>query len=157
MGSQLRRSPRNLPALRVGENRGDHRSGSSDHPADALKFSDSEYLFTVVVTATLSWQSCPDPAPGDMHVADSIETVIVSRARDLGGFEVRRALPSRMRQIVGPFIFIGPECCFLFQALETLWLFNGRRRRGSPIGHSRALRSQPPRSAAAHKCSQEMP
>ncbi len=35
----------------------------------------------------------------------SIETVIVPRARDLGGFEVRRALPSTQRQMVGPFIF----------------------------------------------------
>lgn len=34
-----------------------------------------------------------------------IETVIVPRARDLGGFEVRRALPSSERQMVGPFIF----------------------------------------------------
>jgi redox-sensitive bicupin YhaK (pirin superfamily) len=34
-----------------------------------------------------------------------IETVIVPRARDLGGFEVRRALPSTQRQMVGPFIF----------------------------------------------------
>ena len=59
----------------------------------------------------MSWQSCPDPAHGDRHVADAIETVIVPRARDLGGFEVRRALPSRMRQTVGPFIFfdqMGP-------------------------------------------------
>ena len=41
----------------------------------------------------------------------AIETVIVPRARDLGGFEVRRALPSRTRQMVGPFIFfdqMGP-------------------------------------------------
>jgi redox-sensitive bicupin YhaK (pirin superfamily) len=53
----------------------------------------------------MSWQFCPDPASRDMHVADSIETVIVPRARDLGGFEVRRVLPSRTRQMVGPFIF----------------------------------------------------
>src|SRR5215469_6123484 len=51
----------------------------------------------------MSWQSCPDPAHGDRHVADAIETVIVPRARDLRGFEVRRALPSRMRTMVGPF------------------------------------------------------
>lgn len=41
----------------------------------------------------------------------SIETVIVPRTRDLGGFEVRRALPSRERQMIGPFIFfdqMGP-------------------------------------------------
>jgi redox-sensitive bicupin YhaK (pirin superfamily) len=34
-----------------------------------------------------------------------IETVIVPRARDLGSFDVRRALPSTERQMVGPFIF----------------------------------------------------
>jgi redox-sensitive bicupin YhaK (pirin superfamily) len=42
---------------------------------------------------------------------DAIDTVIVPRARDLGGFEVRRALPSAQRQMVGPFIFfdqMGP-------------------------------------------------
>jgi hypothetical protein len=40
-----------------------------------------------------------------------IETVIVPRARDLGGFSVRRALPSAQRQMIGPFIFwdqMGP-------------------------------------------------
>lgn len=40
-----------------------------------------------------------------------VDTVIVPRARDIGGFEVRRALPSRHRQMVGPFIFwdqMGP-------------------------------------------------
>lgn len=36
---------------------------------------------------------------------DSIETVLVPRARDLGGFEVLRALPAPQRQMVGPFIF----------------------------------------------------
>ena len=50
-------------------------------------------------------------APGDRHRSEFIETVIVPRTRDLGGFEVRRVLPSRMRQMVGPFIFfdqMGP-------------------------------------------------
>jgi redox-sensitive bicupin YhaK (pirin superfamily) len=43
----------------------------------------------------------------------SVETVIVTRMRDLvGGFKVRRALPSARRRMVGPFIFLdqmGPE------------------------------------------------
>lgn len=42
-----------------------------------------------------------------------LETVIETRMRDLvGGFKVRRALPSSRRRMVGPFIFIdqmGPE------------------------------------------------
>ncbi len=41
----------------------------------------------------------------------ALEAVIIPRAHDLGGFEVRRALPSQQRQMVGPFIFfdqMGP-------------------------------------------------
>ncbi len=48
--------------------------------------------------------TCPAPPPG-------VELVIVPRAHDIGGFEVRRALPARERQMVGPFIFfdqMGP-------------------------------------------------
>jgi len=32
-------------------------------------------------------------APGDRHRSEFIETVIVPRTRDLGGFEVRHVLP----------------------------------------------------------------
>ncbi len=42
---------------------------------------------------------------------DGVEAVILPRAHDIGGFEVRRALPARERQMVGPFIFfdqMGP-------------------------------------------------
>jgi redox-sensitive bicupin YhaK (pirin superfamily) len=35
-----------------------------------------------------------------------IETIIVPRARDVGGFEVRRALPAAERRMVGPFVFL---------------------------------------------------
>ena len=45
--------------------------------------------------------------------ASAVEIVIETRARDLvEGFKVRRALPSRQRRMVGPFIFLdqmGPE------------------------------------------------
>ncbi|OIQ24548.1 MAG: hypothetical protein BM562_18095 [Alphaproteobacteria bacterium MedPE-SWcel] len=59
----------------------------------------------------MSWNPLLDPqnpAAGDV---DSIETIIIPRARDIGGFEVRRALPAPRRQMVGPFIFfdqMGP-------------------------------------------------
>lgn len=59
----------------------------------------------------MSLPHIPDPMPGDAAAADAIETVIVPRARDLGDFEVRRALPSAQRQMIGPFIFfdqMGP-------------------------------------------------
>ncbi|EHK76482.1 pirin domain-containing protein [Sinorhizobium meliloti CCNWSX0020] len=35
-----------------------------------------------------------------------VERVVLPNTRDLGGFEVRRALPSAMRRMVGPFIFL---------------------------------------------------
>jgi redox-sensitive bicupin YhaK (pirin superfamily) len=59
----------------------------------------------------MSWLPTNDPKPGDAHACDAIEQVIVPRARDLGGFEVRRALPSAQKQMIGPFIFfdqMGP-------------------------------------------------
>ncbi|WP_072391060.1 pirin family protein [Hyphomicrobium sp. CS1GBMeth3] len=59
----------------------------------------------------MSWQPCDDPKPGDPASCDAIEHIIVPRARDLGGFEVRRALPASETQMVGPFIFfdqMGP-------------------------------------------------
>ncbi len=59
----------------------------------------------------MSWQPSNDPVPGDRQSCDLIEQVIVPRARDLGGFSVRRALPAAGKQMVGPFIFfdqMGP-------------------------------------------------
>lgn len=59
----------------------------------------------------MSWNPALDPSIPIGDAVDAIETVIVPRARDLGGFEVRRALPSAARQMVGPFIFfdqMGP-------------------------------------------------
>jgi redox-sensitive bicupin YhaK (pirin superfamily) len=59
----------------------------------------------------MSWNPALDPDCPTGDAVDAIETVIVSRARDLGGFEVRRALPAPRRQMVGPFIFfdqMGP-------------------------------------------------
>ncbi|MFK7762923.1 MAG: pirin family protein [Roseobacter sp.] len=53
----------------------------------------------------MSWNPALDPDCPIGDAIDAIETVIVPRARDLGGFEVRRALPAPRRQMVGPFIF----------------------------------------------------
>ena len=53
----------------------------------------------------MSWNPAVDPGCPDDVGADSIETLIIPRARDLGDFEVRRALPAPKRQMVGPFIF----------------------------------------------------
>lgn len=59
----------------------------------------------------MSWNPLLDPQTPIGDQVDQIDTVIVPRARDLGEFEVRRALPHARRQMVGPFIFfdqMGP-------------------------------------------------
>lgn len=59
----------------------------------------------------MSWNPALEPGCPDETGPDAIETLIIPRARDLGGFEVRRALPAPKRQMVGPFIFfdqMGP-------------------------------------------------
>ena len=41
----------------------------------------------------------------------TIESIIKAKAKDIGGFAVRRALPAIERRMIGPFIFldqIGP-------------------------------------------------
>jgi len=53
----------------------------------------------------MSWNPAIEPNCPDCGSLESLETIIIPRARDLGGFEVRRALPSPKRQMVGPFIF----------------------------------------------------
>ena len=59
----------------------------------------------------MSWNPALDPHCPTGDEIDAIETLIVPRAHDLGGFEVRRALPAAKRRMVGPFIFfdqMGP-------------------------------------------------
>ncbi|RQP04340.1 pirin family protein [Paracoccus sp. MA] len=53
----------------------------------------------------MSWNPALTPGCPDAAGMDQIETLIIPRARDIGGFEVRRALPAPKRQMVGPFIF----------------------------------------------------
>lgn len=59
----------------------------------------------------LSRPDMPDPAREGVAQQALLEHVIVPRATDLGDMMVRRALPSKQRQMVGPFIFfdeMGP-------------------------------------------------
>ncbi len=56
----------------------------------------------------------PKPLGDNGHTSSlppAIEAVILPRAHDIGGFEVRRALPAQEKQMIGPFIFfdqVGP-------------------------------------------------
>jgi redox-sensitive bicupin YhaK (pirin superfamily) len=70
----------------------------------------------------MSWSPCPDPIPGDRKNIDEIEMLIIPRAVDLGEMEVRRALPSVKRQMVGPFIFfdqMGPAQFLTNQGIDV--------------------------------------
>jgi hypothetical protein len=81
-----------------------------------------------------------DPVLGDKRSCDALELVIVPRARDLGEFTVRRALPHGRRQMVGPFIFfdqMGPVQFIAGQGMDVrphphiglatvTYLFDGR-------------------------------
>jgi redox-sensitive bicupin YhaK (pirin superfamily) len=89
-----------------------------------------------------------DPLPGDAFTCEAIETLIVPRAHDIGGFEVRRALPSSRRRLVGPFIFfdrMGPAVLRAGQAVDVrphphiglatvTYLFDGRIRHRDSLG-----------------------
>ena len=70
----------------------------------------------------MSWNPALDPDIPTGSDVDSIETLIVPRARDIGSFEVRRALPAPQRQMVGPFIFfdqMGPAEFLTDQAIDV--------------------------------------
>ncbi len=63
-----------------------------------------------------------DPTPGDAWSCDAIEQVIVPPSKDLGGFSVRRALPSIGKKMIGPFIFfdqMGPAEFELGQGIDV--------------------------------------
>ena len=102
----------------------------------------------------MSWQPSNDPVPGDARSCDAIEHVIVPRARDLGGFEVRRALPAAEKQMVGPFIFfdqMGPAEFLIGKGIDVrphphiglatvTYLFEGEVFHRDSLGTSLAIR-----------------
>lgn len=70
----------------------------------------------------MSWNPALEPHCPEAGSLEAIETVIIPRARDLGGFEVRRALPAPRRQMVGPFIFFdqaGPAEFLTGQGIDV--------------------------------------
>jgi redox-sensitive bicupin YhaK (pirin superfamily) len=72
----------------------------------------------------MSWHPAEDPT-SDATAASpppSVETVIVPRSRDIGGFMVRRALPVAGRRTVGPFVFLdemGPAGFGIGEGLDV--------------------------------------
>ncbi|MBX3570441.1 MAG: pirin family protein [Rhizobiaceae bacterium] len=89
-----------------------------------------------------------DPRPGDAFACDAIELMVIPNAKDIGGFEVRRALPTAKRRLVGPFIFfdrMGPAILRADKAMDVrphphiglatvTYLFDGRIRHRDSLG-----------------------
>jgi redox-sensitive bicupin YhaK (pirin superfamily) len=102
----------------------------------------------------MSWQPTNDPVPGDARSCNAIAHVIVPRARDLGGFQVRRALPAAAKQMVGPFIFfdqMGPAEFLIGNGIDVrphphiglatvTYLFEGEVYHRDSLGTSLAIR-----------------
>lgn len=53
----------------------------------------------------MSYFPAPDPVCDRQHCPKLLEIEIIPRTADLGGFEVHRALPSKEKRTVGPFVF----------------------------------------------------
>jgi redox-sensitive bicupin YhaK (pirin superfamily) len=89
-----------------------------------------------------------DPEPGDAFSCDAIEHLIIPSSRDIGGFSVRRALPTARRRMVGPFIFfdrMGPAIIKAGEAMDVrphphiglstvTYLFDGAIRHRDSLG-----------------------
>ncbi|RWX62784.1 pirin family protein [Mesorhizobium sp. M2A.F.Ca.ET.039.01.1.1] len=89
-----------------------------------------------------------DPEPGDAFACDQIELMVIPNAKDIGGFAVRRALPTAKRRLVGPFIFfdrMGPAILRAGHALDVrphphiglstvTYLFDGKIRHRDSLG-----------------------
>ncbi|MGX5846454.1 pirin family protein [Mesorhizobium sp. PL10] len=89
-----------------------------------------------------------DPEPGDAFASDQIELMVIPNAKDIDGFQVRRALPTARRRLVGPFIFfdrMGPAILRAGQALDVrphphiglstvTFLFDGKIRHRDSLG-----------------------
>lgn len=96
----------------------------------------------------MSFFPARDPEPGDALSCEAVELMVIANAKDIDGFEVRRALPTAKRRLVGPFIFfdrMGPAVLRAGKALDVrphphiglatvTYLFDGRIRHRDSLG-----------------------
>ena len=101
----------------------------------------------------MSFQPAPEPSVNERS-DPAVDLVVVPRVRDLGGFEVRRVLPSGRRKMVGPFIFLDQMGPAIFEAgtgldvrphphigLSTVtYLFQGELLHRDSVGSVQAIR-----------------
>lgn len=101
----------------------------------------------------MSWIPCPDPELGNSESVDSIEGMIIPRARDVDGMRVARVLPVAKRRLVGPFIFfdqMGPAELEVGRGIDVrphphiglstvTYLFEGQIRHRDSLGENRII------------------
>ncbi len=102
----------------------------------------------------MSWQPADEATAAPPADCPPVETVIVPRSRDLGGFDVRRALPSTRRKMIGPFIFfdqMGPATFAPGKGIDVrphphiglstvTWLIEGEIMHRDSLGSIQAIR-----------------
>ena len=95
-----------------------------------------------------------DPDAGDAPACDAIELMIIPRTSDIGNFQVRRALPTAKRRLVGPFVFfdrMGPALLKAGQAMDVrphphiglstvTYLFDGEIKHRDSLGTEMVIR-----------------
>ena len=100
----------------------------------------------------MSWQ--PSDEAQCLERSGAIELLIRSRERDLGGFGVRRVLPSPDRRMIGPYIFfdhMGPARFPVGQGIDVrphphigistvTWLFDGEIMHRDSLGFAQPIR-----------------
>jgi len=101
----------------------------------------------------MSWQPAAEPESSPKP-CDGVSGVVEPKARDIGGFEVRRILPAAQRRAVGPFVFLdqmGPAELPPGQGIDVrphphiglatvTYLFDGEILHRDSLGSSQAIR-----------------
>jgi len=99
----------------------------------------------------MSWQFNTQTDNSD---ADAVSLVLTPTPRDIGAFDVLRALPSRQKRMIGPFIFfdqMGPTTLHDDKAMDVrphphigistiTWLFEGEIRHQDSLGYDLIIR-----------------
>ncbi|MBT6044047.1 MAG: pirin family protein [Gammaproteobacteria bacterium] len=100
----------------------------------------------------MHWQFADTPSDDDK--SNPVELVLSPRAKSIGAFDVKRALPSRHKQMIGPFIFfdqMGPTVFSGDTAMDVrphphigistiTWLFEGEIQHKDSLGFDITIR-----------------
>ena len=103
----------------------------------------------------MSWHKTDDPACNADRREDPVALVIEPRERDLGGFSVRRVLPSSKQRSLGPFVFfdqMGPSSLAAGKGIDVrphphiglatlTWMVDGEIRHRDSLGNVQDIKA----------------